>query len=243
VGLTYTVQDAWDLANKAVAGTPLSTVNIRIADMVSSTMWTPYPWYRAITTIADGLIPLVDGYQDYSSPPNIYRLTKASLVNTTSTPYDSRELDVLQNNDQNKVSVSPYAIRSIALQPGVGLLRLESAVYIAANTTWEIRGEYQINPTKLTSLTDQLWFDDQYFPVFVAGVTYWAMKYANDGRAGTVQYTQGGKPTYTGQLAEFYGMISDMKVADDYGGVDSIFPESCMGSGRDEWNLNIFGES
>jgi len=242
MGLTYTVQSAWDLATKMVAGTPITTaLQIQTADQVASEMWTPYPWYRAKTTIAPGSIPCVNGQQDYTVPTNIYRLTKASLVHTAVTPNDWRELDVVEEADVDLIPRSGYAIRSISLQAAVGMLRLGSAISISSGDSWEIQGEYQVNPTKLTSMSQNLWFDDQYFTVFAAGVLYYAYKLSNDARAGTAQFNDDGRTTYTGQYGEYMSKLKNMRVAEDMFGVNSVFPSENLSNGRDDTVLTIFG--
>lgn len=243
MGLTYTVQDAWDEADKLIAGTPISdALKIQAADKVCSTMWTPYPWYRATTTIAAGSLSLVNQQQDYSAPVNIFRLLTAYLLHTSVTPNDARDIDVVQDQSVNLMYCSPYQIRSIAMQAGVGLLRLECAPQIDASDTWEIGGTYQVNPTKITSLGQDLWFDDQYFPVFSAGVLYYAYQYANQqDRAGSVTYNGNGQRVYSGQLAVFMAALRDMRQSEDLAGINGLIPDENLAPGRQDVILNIYG--
>lgn len=237
---TYHWQDAVDFATKLIAGTPTSTLDVRVCDLVSSEAWSAYPWYISKTTIPIGSIPLVNGVQDYSPPVNIYSLTKASLVCTSQSPQLYREMDIVQEQDINMIPVSPNSIRSVGLQAGVGKLRLECAASISSGETWEIQGEYKINPIKITSLTMGMWFDDQFFDIAVEGVCYWAYKLANRKEAGGTQ-TQGGRIVYTGKYADFRAAIDRMKEAEDYGGVDGVFPSENLATGRDDVYYNIWG--
>jgi len=237
---TYKWQDAVDFAEKMTKGTPMSTLDVRICDMVSSEIWNSYAWFISKTTIAPGTLPLVDGIQDYDAPVNIYTLTKAALVYKSTTPYQYRELDVTQEEDINLVRTDPNTIRSISLQAGVGKLRLEAAAAVTAGYAWEIQGEYKTNPSKVTALTDQLWFDDQFLMIAVEGLVYWAYKIADDKRAGGTQ-TQGGRIVYTGKYADFRAGIDRMKFAEDFGGVDGVFPYENLSQGRDGYYPSIYG--
>lgn len=231
-----------DTARNQAKKIPISAPDqLKYCDIVSSKVWTYYPWFRSKTTIAPGLIPLVDLIQDYSSPPNLYRLTKGSLVRTDTTPDEHRELDVMQELDVDMIARTPYAIRAISMQAAVGQLRLESAVTVPSGTTWEIRGEYQINPNKVTALTDPMWMDDQYFDIAVAGILYWLYKQSDDPRAGTAAMSPNGQIQYSGQLAEFWAFVNIMKASEDLSGIDGVFPGEPMGVGRDSTGLNIFG--
>lgn len=243
MALTYKVQDAWTEADKLIAGTPITdALKIQAADKVCSTMWTPYPWYRATTTIAAGSLPLVDGQQDYSAPVNIYRLLTVYLLHTSVTPNDSRDIDVVQDQSVNLIKSTPYQIRSISMQSGVGLLRLECAAGISGSDTWEIGGTYQTGPTKITSLGQDLWFDDMYFPVFSAGIQYYAYLYANQqDRAGQVTYNGNGQRVYSGQLAVFMAALRDMRQAEDLAGINGVFPDMNLSPGREDIVLNIYG--
>lgn len=242
---TYLAQDGLDIGVKLAMGVPLDSnedVRARVCDMVSSKMWTYYPWATSKKNIAAGSIPLVDSTQDYAAPTDCYRLTKVSLNRTSTTPNESRELDVAQELDVNLRKSSPYGIRVASLQAGVNMIRLECAVQISSGEVWEIDGEYQQFVTKITALTDALWFDDQYLEVFAKGVAYWALRFADDPRAGEVTARlPGNDVAASGMLGEFYDGLRQMRAAEDFSGVDGIFPGDAMGTGRDDLILNIFG--
>lgn len=224
---------------KNVGGLP--TIFPNLADMVSSEMWISYPWRISVTNIPTGLIPLSDGVQDYSAPPNIYRLTQIGIRRLDTTPNQYRELDVSRDLSEDLDPRSYSTIRSACLQPSIGKLRLEAAVSVPSGTSLEMGGEYQMNPPKITSLTNDLWFEDQHFHVFVKGCMYWAYKMSDDNRAGGVVRYRGGQIN-VGQYAEYYGALERMAEAEDYGNIETMFPEQTIGAGRDAtWSLNIFG--
>jgi hypothetical protein len=134
-------------------------------------------------------------------------------------------LAVRQELPVDLMSQSPYSIASCALQGGEGRLRLATAPAIPVGTTWEIRGTYQINPTKVISTSQYLWFDDRYVFVAVEGLSYWYYKLADDPRAGSATANWVGDITYSGQLAQFMSAIKEMTDAEDIGGDLMTFPD------------------
>ena len=218
---------------------------VQFCDLVSSDMYLEYPWKQTITTTttAPGLTPLLNGVQDYSPfAPNIFRLLNGAIWNVTTTPMTVQDLNVV---DQLSVDLYPRsysAIRAFCLQQGVGLLRLESAINVPAGMLLEIRYDYQINPTKVTSLGQDCWFDDKYAQVAIEGLLYWGYKLSDDPRAGAAQMNATGQIIgYSGQLASYKAALFRMKSAEDFGSTEIVFPDQGMGEGRDQNSLNIFG--
>lgn len=227
---TYHVSDAAAVLEpllKNVGG--LAAITPQLADMVSSEMWVSFPWRISVTNIPTGTIPLVDGQQDYSAPTNIYRPTQLGIRRTDTTPNQYRELTVSRDLSEDLDPKSWQAIRSACLQPSLGKLRLESAVNVPTGVTLELGGEYQMNPPKITSTTNDLWFEDQHLHVFLRGLMYWAYRLADDNRAER-------------QLIEFRTELEAMARAEDYGTIEGIFPEASIGIGKDAlWVNNFFG--
>ena len=230
MALTYDWQRAADMASKLCKGLNISSIDETVADMVSSEAWSKYPWFMSQQNIASGILPCVDGQQDYSAPVNIFRLLDARLVRTDTTPDDHRDLDVQQFLSVDLVSRSPYSIRCIAHQSETGGLRLESAVQISSGATWEIQGTYQTHPSKVTSLASGLWFHDEHFMVAVEGMLYWMYRLGDDSRAGSaVIDPKSGRTNYSGQLAVFHSAIDKMWAAEELQGTESIVPETPLG--------------
>lgn len=234
-------QDVVDVANpllKNLGGfTDMAT---NVCDMVSSNMYTDYPWKDTITTIARNTLPLINYKQDLSSPINLYRLTKATLLRTDVFPNWTRELDIVNDCAVNLTPRSPDAIRCCSQQQATGTIRLESAAAIASGVLVQLVGEYQLNPIKIISLGQELWFKDQYFSVAVEGILYWGYKLSDDVRAGNVQISRG-VSVATGQMAIYGAALQKMKKDEDFPAENSLFPAESMG---DSWNydgLNIFG--
>jgi hypothetical protein len=198
---------------------------------VHGVIWRAQPWRETVTTIASGLIPLSDGVQDYSPPPQIYRLLRAAILRTDTTPDQSRELDVM---DQLAVDLTPKSytgIQAIALQRAVGQLRLDTAVSVPTGITLEIAGEFQLHPSKVTALTQKPFFDDKYMNVFIEGLLYWLYKKQDDPTREQTQY------------AVFKAALEQMAKDEDFGGTDLYFPGETMGLGYDSGSgvISVFG--
>lgn len=229
------------LINRLIKNVPVSDIAVQVCDRISSTMYSAYPWQNTKTLIAPGQIPCLDGAQDYSTPLNIYRLTKGSIAYLSSTPAQHRELDVANDLTVDLTSRSYSTIRAISLQAAAGVLRLESAIQVPAGTSIEIRGEFQRNPDKIVDLNHTMWFDDRWAQVFEDGILFWIYRLTDDSRAGTVTKGKFGRAVYTGQLAAWMAGIDMMKSEEQYGGTDGYFPDSPLGVGRDWVGLTLFG--
>lgn len=224
-------------------GIPSTTINADICDFISQDMYIEYPWKNTITNTANGMIPLLDSVQDYSAAaPNIMRLLKAWLIRTDVTPNETRDLDVVRDLSVDLYPRSWTGIRACSLQQSIGLFRLEAAVQVPIGMQLEFRADYQINPTKVTDTAQTCWFDDRYRVVALEGLLYWIYKLSDDTRAGGAQTDAFGRITgYGGQLGSYKSALNRMKMAEDFGFTDSVFPSESMGIGRDQNALNIFG--
>jgi hypothetical protein len=230
VAFTYKWQELIGLVSKLVKGVPVDW--LMYCDLVSSDMYTSFPWRDALQNIAAGQIPLVDGVQDYSVPTNIYRLTKASIARTDQQPEYNRELNVETDLDVDLVPRGYPSIRACSLQAGVGQLRLDSAVQVPTGILLELRGEYQISSPKVSSLTDTLWFQDHYSYVAIKGLLYWGYLMTNDSRAGTTATDDNGNARYSGQLAEYKAALATMREREQWGAGETYYPSESMGADR-----------
>lgn len=239
---TRSWRDLTIIASKLGKGVgQLNSITPQICDFISNDMYIEYPWKDTISTIAPATLPLIDGRQDYDSPINIYRLTKASIVRRDVTPNESWELDIVDDNAVNLIPLGYQGIKSCSQQQASGTLRLDCAVCVPSGVTLEIQGEYQLNPVKIVDLNQDMWFKDQYAQVALEGLMYWVYKLSDDARAGTAQATGGGQMGFNGQLGIYKAALSRMKSAEDWGASNSLYPESTMGRGRDfDYNW-IFG--
>lgn len=238
---TYSVNDALTTCQTLVKGVNISSANqIKAADLVSNEMYGFYPWSWTVVAIASGTIALVDGTQDYSPPPNIYRLLRARIVRTDVTPNQFRDLNVQDNLVPDLTKRSPNNVGAISIEPAAGQLRLEAAVSIASGQAFEIQGEYQVTVPKITATTQGLWFPDEYQDVFMSGVLHWFYKFSDDPRAGGAVTDGQGRVSYSGQYGDFRARLQKMAANEDFGGDEQMFPSEPMGVGR---NISITGSS
>lgn len=240
MAFSYLWSDAVSLANKLIKGTPTSSIDAAVCDMVSSEMYAYRPWSWTVTS---GLLCTpTDGLQDFSPAASIYRLLRARIVRTDTTPDQTIEIGIRQTLAPDLVSRSYTSISAVSYEEGVGLIRLSSAVQVPSGTTIQIQGEWQTNPTKITATSLNMFFPDQYLPVACEGLLYWYYKLNDDPRAGGKAMGANGQVVYSGQYASFMGALDGMAKAEDYPATDMVFPDEPMGIGRAyTGTLNIFG--
>ncbi len=210
-------------------GIPISAIEVVVADQINSIMWDAYPWRWAMKSMT--AIPLVDGTQDYAFAPADYmRLIAARIAQTNTDPDEYDELSVVKfiSPDLMK-NAFRQGLQQIAYLPQSQKLRLSRAAAVPTGNTYEIQGEYQFMPTKITAMSATLPFPDQYFSVFCDGFLWKVYQLSKDDRAGTLQVTKNGSAAYTGQMGIFYNGILGMLDAEDYGAGDNIFPDSPLG--------------
>lgn len=243
MAFTYTWQDLINVGSAYAKGLPLARVNVQICDFVSQDMYQEYPWKQTITNTAQGTIPLIDSVQDYPcSAPNIMRLLKAWIRRYDVTPNQVRDITVEDDLAVDLYPKSYLGIRAVSLQEGIGMFRLEAAVNVPTGMLLELQCDYQINPIKITALSQGCWFDDRFAVVALEGLLYWVYKLSDDSRAGMAQTDAFGRLIgYTGQLGTYKAALNRMKMAEDYGFTESVFPTTPMGLPRDSNSLNIFG--
>ncbi len=232
---THTPNDAITLVKEMAHGIPVSVVEADVCDMVSSDLWTYRPWRWTITQIT--AIAMVDGTQDYSAPLDIYRLTRARLIRTDTTPDEVLSpLTIYETLEPDLVSRSAYSINGISQDYPSGQLRLSSAISVPTGATWELHGDMQPHPAKVTAATmgTNFWFPDQYYPVFVEGVKWKIYQLADDPRAGTiVTNPRSGQMQATGQLATYWAYRDQMAQAEDAQNAQPIiYPENPFGASR-----------
>lgn len=225
---TYTVLEAITYTQAICVSVPTSAIQVAAADQINSIIWSAHSWRWAQKVIT--AIPLVDGTQDYTfAPTDYFRLTVMRLAQTDSTPDQYDELTVVRNlpPDLSKAGFRT-GLNQIALNPALSKLRLNQAAAVPSGNTFEIQGEYQYQPTKITATSATLPFPDQYFKVFCDGLLWQFMALAKDSRAGTSQFTKHGA-VYTGQMGIFYDALMSMCEAEEVGAGDNIFPADPLG--------------
>lgn len=239
---TRTPAQAVTMVQALVHGIPVSAVQTDVCEFISNDLWTYRPWRWTINQLTP--ITMVDGTQDYSPPAQIYRLVRARLTRTDVTPDESYPLDVMEYIEPSLQKVSPLAIRTVSQDYPTGLLRLGDAIAVASGTTWVLEGDFQPHPTQITSVTmnTNLWFPDQYFPVFLEGVKWKFYELADDQRAGSLMHdVKSGQIRATGQLGIYWAMREQMAMAEDAQNQQPfIYPEVPLGVSRIALDLSRF---
>jgi hypothetical protein len=233
VPFVYTPQDAIDLVAAFTKNTPTSALQVKAADMVSSQMWCAYPWQWTLQQISP-VISLVNGVQDYSVPSELYRFNEhVRITRTDVTSEDQIELDIVKwLPPVTNYNMSYKSMRLFCHELTLGRLRLPGAVDISGTMTLTLSGEYQANPTQITSttLSTPLWIPNQYFNVYTSGLLYYFYKFTDDARAGGVVAAKGGRAQYAGQYAVWMNELDMMMGAEDLKtGSDFTFPSNTLG--------------
>ncbi len=227
---TYSVQDAIQFVRAFVKNIPVSDVQLIAADQINSEIWMSYPWRWSIAELT--AIPLVDATQDYAPVAPItdyFRLVRARIVRTDTTPNQALEPLTIVNKLEPKFQVvSPHAVSLISYEGHLSKFRLERPVQIGATDTWELRGEYQTQPTKLGTTSALFPFPDQYLEVMTTGLAWKFYDLVGDQRAGIAQSNGRGGVAYTGMLGAFRDQIYMMACAEGYAAGDTVAPSESL---------------
>lgn len=225
-----------------VHGIPVDAVKVDVCEYISNDLWTFRPWRWTLNQLS--AITMVDGTQDYNAPSQIYRLNRARLLRTDVTPNESYPLDVMEFLEPSLQKVSPLAMRTVSQDYPTGLIRLGEAISVPSGTTWVLDGDFQPHPTQITSaqMATNLWFPDQYFPVFLEGVKWKFYELADDQRAGTIVHdVKSGAIRATGQLGIYWSLREQMAMAEDAQNQQPfIYPEVPLGVSRIGFDLTRF---
>lgn len=202
-----------------------------------------YRLTRAWFYVPNGLV--IDGSGDGTIPPyddpSQFALVAAELsaayVGTTGggSPAatiwpSSGSFDIATRLAPNLYPRAYTQIRSICKQPNQALLRLDSALAVSSSCPFSLELEYQPVRHPVNALTEPCWFPDDYMRIAQEGILYWLYRFNNDPRTGSVAYSQGGVPTYSGQLAVWYAAMNSAAQADREGSVNFITPTGSLGS-------------
>ena len=241
---TYTFQQGVDYVSKLVKGIPTVSLDAIACDSINSIIWRSWYWRWSVTSLTS--ITAVQGTQDYSISNNDFmRIWRLRLTRTDITPNTIRDIEVLSwiapNIEQTGTIDTIYAGSYIDT---LAKLRLDKAASVPTGVTWQIDGDYQKLPTKVSATSQVIPFPDHYFDVLVEGLTWKYYKLGDDPRAGEIQADKtSGNRTYTGQLGTFYNALREMMESEGFGYGDSqLFPDSPLGVGRLS-NPGLFGWS
>lgn len=229
-GSTVTWNTAFELArNMGAKKVQVGSSDVTISQFVAARMYTYFPWQFSLKT-SIGLVPLVDGQQDYPAPPDIYRLTQAWItVIYPGSVNQNYQLDVLKTLTPDLNPTGFYGNGGVMFMKNTSVLRLTNASQVINQPGPAfLNTEYQPTPDKITGMSQYLPFPDEYAQIAVEGILYWLYKFGDDERAGTM-VKQGGSVEYTGQQAVFEGQLQEMAGAEAIGAGDTFFPSEQLG--------------
>jgi len=235
VGNTYQWNDALTVVKPYIKSIPTTTIDVTVCDQLNSYIWRRYPWRwaQASLTSASGVLSLVDGQQDYGigtlSGGGFYQMLRIRITRTDVTPFTARDKDwtnFLAPCLDLQGSID--SIQALALEPVTNKIRLDRAASVPSGTTYQIDGEYWMLPTKVTTTSSTLPFDDQYFDVAIEGLKWRYYAVGDDKR----------EPT---QKSVFLGLLQEMVAQEDYADAPGTrFPEMGIGVTR-AGNPGLFG--
>lgn len=208
---TYYPQMASEYAKTYIKRMPLETVQVRILDSINKLIWISSPWRWSISTLSP--IPLVSNTQDYTltTPSNFISLihsyiSDGSNVVTHLEPVPTLNASVGINGNPRFISYEGSNVYRISPNPGV--LPVSPTRYIYS---WYKKSSPILKASNIGT-PGVLIMDDEYFPVYEAGVLWMSYLYADDQRAGTTTVDSQGRAQYTGQRAVFESMLNEMRL-------------------------------
>lgn len=235
----YTVQNAIDFVRPFVKNIPVSAIQVTAADIINSIIWCAYPWRWSLAALT--AIPLSDGVQDFgSAPTNYFRIVRARITRTDTTPDQYNELVILRTLTPELTKAGFSTLSSISYEGAIDKFRLNFAASVPTGITLQIDGEFQTVVTKITAASATFAFPDQYFRIFCEGLAWFFHRLADDSRQGQCSANKQGQVIYTGQMGIFYDALITMRESEEWGAGDTIFPTDPLGSYRNA-NPTIFG--
>lgn len=214
----YAPQDAFNYARPFISQANLAVLSPQILDDVNKLFWMYAPWRWTLGTLNP--VSLTSNIQDYAQtfPSDFLFLQNAQIYDGKSTrviktaAYLPSVLGGLHSGQVNQVSVQSGTYRVLPV-PGTLTAPTPQIISVYKKTAPLITA---INaPTPGSQL-----FPDEYFWVYIEGVVWKAMYWAQDPRAGETKM-QGSNPTYSGQLARFMDAMNEVKEIEKLNEVDS----------------------
>lgn len=154
---------------------PVAKIDAQACDAVSSELWSMYPWKDTCQTLPT--YTLLDGVQDYDSPPTFFRLISGQITRTLPGDAEAYDpLDVVENLPINYRKVHPSGIRLFGSERGVGLIRLSARPIVESTEEFLLDGTYQFQHTRVIDVNSPCWFKDQLWHVAQEGLLYHGYK-------------------------------------------------------------------
>lgn len=224
----YTPQSALLMAKSAIKKMPIDSDNnikFQIMDLPYQMMWYAAPFYWTLSNLPNVTINASATDYVFSSAPTDFLYLHQAYVNTSGSnanilkPVAQLPTTSVQIGNPSEIAIfnSATQARIFPKPPG--------------GYTGTLISQYKKQSTIISSgnyTSTVLAFPDQYVPVYQAGVDYYALRYADDQRAGGCTVDQDGKREYTGQLGVFMAMIWELRAAEK---LPLVYPDGPMNRG------------
>lgn len=232
---SYTWADALTVTKPFVKNIPTTVMDVTVCDQVNSFIWRSFVWRWAVASLTSnsGVLSLVDGTQDYSigttTGGGLFRILRLRITRTDVTPFIAREKNLMAWLPPSlDIQGSIDSIDGIAFIPETSQLRLDKAASVPSGTSYQIDGEYQFQPVKITATASVIVFPDQYFDTVIEGLKWRYYQLGDDSRMEK-------------QREYFMGMLDDMKAQESFGEAQAQrFPGDPFGMTR-AGNPGLFG--
>lgn len=210
---------------------PLETIQLQVLQDAASRIWMAAPWRWTIGTLGPTTLVNNQAFVAQVFPADFMRLEKATISgNATSSPLTV----VVSNVPTPTLTQLP---RTVAANITGAQLTFETVFTQPTTESYKFRALYKKNVqlfNDATIVSGNLGMDDEYFWVYDEMVYYYALKYADDQRAGQVTVVvapNGGvQYQYSGQLGVAMAAIEAMRLSEP---MILAFPETAPNPRQD----------
>jgi len=209
---TYKPYRAFEYAGEFIKRMNLNEVGHMILDHALKHMWMTAPWRWTVGALTP--VTLASNTEDYTitrptPTDDMLYLLRAQYVQAQAGGKDgARDLDIESYLPTNVIIGQPSAVAltsstNLRVFPKPGTLSGTNQIVLQYKKTCS-----QITKQNMHTAGVQV-FDDEWFPVYVQGVLYYAYMFADDTRAGSASVQPGGT-AYSGQLGVYRAALNEM---------------------------------
>jgi len=210
---TYRPIDAFNFSKAFIKLMPLEEAGPLILDNAMKMFWMAAPWrwtlgnYPAVTLEASRV--------DYVTvdPSDFLVLVPGAAYISAGADDVGRDVDAVAHihSTVKRVSALPTQIT----HPEANRIRVSPKPTATVTSGTQLISLYKKTCPTITAENSHTpgvqVFDDEWFHVYVSAVLYQAYLFADDGRAGGVQFSEGGQKVFTGQRGVFEANIQHMR--------------------------------
>lgn len=210
---TYAPIDAFSQSKVFIKLMPLEAVQSFILDNALKMMWMAAPWRWTLGNFP--VVTLAPSKTEYTivDPADLLYIQPDSVYISDGADDVGRDVEVVSHINFEVKRVS--AATSQVCHPAANTVRISPKPGATVTSGTQLIGLYKKTCPVITSESAYTpgiqVFDDEWFWVYVSAVLYQAYLFADDGRAGNVQFSDGGRPTYSGQRGVFEANVQLMR--------------------------------